>query len=132
MIQPPEPDVIRQMYAAYDAKEMSILAGLTTDDVTVRHGNGAFLEGKRSFIAEVNAFLGLVTGIRHEVLALWRDDHIVVAELDVHYLRLDGTEVTLPSCNVFRVQDGLISEYRIYMDNAPIFDRPFPAQSPTS
>jgi len=27
----------------------------------------------------------------------------------------------LPCCNVFRMRDGLISEYRSYMDAAPVY-----------
>ena len=39
---------------------------------------------------------------------------------DVHYRRLDGRELNLPSCNVFRVSDGLIRDYRIYTDVNPV------------
>ena len=38
---------------------------------------------------------------------------------EVHYRRLDGRELNLPCCNVFRVSDGLVRDYRIYMDAYP-------------
>jgi hypothetical protein len=44
----------------------------------------------------------------------------VVAILDVHYRCLDGRELNLPCCNVFRVSDGLVRDYRIYMDVNPV------------
>jgi ketosteroid isomerase-like protein len=45
---------------------------------------------------------------------------IAVAPLH-HYTRLDGAELTLPCCNVFRVRDGAVADYRVYMDIAPVY-----------
>jgi hypothetical protein len=54
----------------------------------------------------------------------------VIAELDVHYQRLDGRRVTLPCCNVFRVRDGLVSDYRVYLDIGPVYASRGPTPSP--
>jgi ketosteroid isomerase-like protein len=43
------------------------------------------------------------------------------SEFDVYYTRLDGGEVTLPCCNVFRLRDGLVAEYRSYIDATPVY-----------
>ena len=42
-----------------------------------------------------------------EVLNVWSDRDAVIAEFDVHYTRLDGGEVTVPCCNVFRAPGRL-------------------------
>jgi ketosteroid isomerase-like protein len=56
-----------------------------------------------------------------EFVDIWEiGDGTVVAVLDVHYRRLDGRELNLPCCNVFRVSDGLVRDYRIYMDVHPV------------
>jgi hypothetical protein len=34
-----------------------------------------------------------------------------------------GDVVTLPCCNVFRLRDGLIAEYRSYIDANPVYAR---------
>jgi len=39
----------------------------------------------------------------------------------VHYTRHDSRVVTLPCCNVFRLRDGLIAEYRSYIDATPVY-----------
>jgi hypothetical protein len=44
----------------------------------------------------------------------------VPGALDVHYRRLDGRELNLRCCNVFRVSDGLVRDYRIYIDVNPV------------
>ncbi|MGA9675328.1 MAG: nuclear transport factor 2 family protein [Mycobacterium sp.] len=48
------------------------------------------------------------------------DGGTVIALFDVYYRRLDGGELTLPCCNVFRVQNGLVLSYLIYMDVNPV------------
>jgi ketosteroid isomerase-like protein len=50
---------------------------------------------------------------------MWSVDDVVITEMAVDYERLDGRKVTLPCCNVFRVRDGLISDYRVYLDIGP-------------
>jgi hypothetical protein len=38
----------------------------------------------------------------------------------VTYERHDGTRLTLPCVNVFRLRQGLIADYRVYMDINPL------------
>jgi ketosteroid isomerase-like protein len=121
MSQPSESDHIRQVFATFDAKDVPALAAFMADDVRLRLGNAEMVQGKPAFVSAVNAFLGSVAGVRHEVLNVWSDGDAVTAEFDVHYSRLDGGEVTLPCCNVFRLRDGLIAEYRSYVDATPVY-----------
>ena len=44
----------------------------------------------------------------------------VPAALDLHYRRLARRQLNLPYCNVFRVSDGLVRDYRIYLDVNPV------------
>ena len=39
---------------------------------------------------------------------------------DVHHRGLDGCELNLLCCNVFRASDGLVRDYRIYLDVNPV------------
>jgi hypothetical protein len=73
------------------------------------------------FVDAVNAFLGSVAGFRHEVLNVWSDADALITQLDVHYTRLDGREVALSCCNVFRVRDGLVVEYLSDIDATPVY-----------
>jgi ketosteroid isomerase-like protein len=122
MSQATEFDYVRRMFAAFDAKEVTALADLVTDDVSLRLGNAPIVQGKPAFVAAVNAFFGSVAGVRHEFLNLLRASHTVIAESDVHYIRLDGGKVSLPCCNVFKLRDGLVSEYRSCMDATPVYE----------
>jgi len=114
-------DRARAIFAAFDAKDVARLAGLMTDDVRLRLGNADTVEGRAAFVDAVSAFVGSVAGFRHEVRDAWEDDDVVVTELDVHYTRLDGREVTVPCCNVFVFRGGSVAEYRSYIDATPVY-----------
>jgi ketosteroid isomerase-like protein len=116
-----EPEHIRRVFASFDARDIRALAAFMADDVRLRLGNADATRGKPAFVDAVNAFLGSIAQVRHEILNVFSVDDAVIVEFDVHYTRLDGGNVTLPCCNVFRIQDGLISEYRSYIDAAPVY-----------
>jgi ketosteroid isomerase-like protein len=114
-------DQIHRVFASFDAKDVPALAEHVTHDVQLRLGNAEMIRGKAAFIDAVHAFLGSVAGVRHEILNVFTDQDAAIVEFDVHYTRHDGNLVTLPCCNVFRLRDGLISEYRSYIDATPVY-----------
>ncbi len=114
-------DHVRAIFRAFDAKDVAAFVAFMTDDVHLRLGNAEPVQGKADFVAAVDAFLSSVGGFRHEILNVWSDADVLIAEFDVHYTRLDGGEVTVPCCNVLRLRDGLVAEYRSYIDAAPVY-----------
>jgi ketosteroid isomerase-like protein len=111
----------RDLFAALDAQNHAALAALVTDDVRLRLGNAEAVVGKAALVDAAKALDGSIAGIRHNIKSVWAVDDVVIAELDVDYERLDGNRLTLPCCNVFHVRDGLVSDYRVYMDINPVF-----------
>jgi ketosteroid isomerase-like protein len=109
------------IFAAFDAKDIAALAELVTDDVRLQIGNADVVNGKPEFREALSAFFASVAAFRHTVTNVWSDRDAIIAELRVHYTRLDGTELTLPCCNVFRVRDGAVADYRVYMDITPVY-----------
>jgi ketosteroid isomerase-like protein len=109
------------IFSALDAQDIDALAALMTEDVRLQIGNAEALHGKAEFVRGLQAFFGSVTSFGHTVTNVWSDLDAVIAELKVHYTRLDGRELTLPCCNVFRVRDGAVSDYRVYMDMTPVY-----------
>ena len=114
-------DLVRGVFAALDAKDPDAVAAHMTEDVRMRLGNADLVEGKAKFREATAAFVASITAIRHEITSMWSVDDVVIAEMDLHYECLDGRKVTLPVCNVFRVRGGLVSEYRVYLDIAPVY-----------
>ena len=114
-------DLVRGVFAALDARDSDAVTACMTDDVRMRLGNADLVECKANFREATAAFVASITAIKHEITCMWSVDDVVIAEMDVHYERLDGRKVTLPVCNVFRVRDGLVSDYRVYLDIGPVY-----------
>lgn len=114
-------ETLRALFASIDGGDVDGAAAVMSDDVHFRLGNEDATDSKADFAAGAQALLGLLAGVRHEIHDIWEvEDGAVVAVLDVHYQRLDGREVTLPACPVFRLRDGLIHDARIHVDVSPV------------
>ena len=111
----------QSIFAAFDAHDVPALAGMMTDDVRLQLGNAPVVEGRAAFVEAVHAFISSLTSFEHSLINVWSDLDALIVELEVRYTRLDGAELTLPCCNVFRIRDGLVSDYRSYIDINPVY-----------
>jgi ketosteroid isomerase-like protein len=113
--------VIRTLLAALDAGDQDTADSLIAEDVCFRFGNHPTVSGKREFIAGRGTLRDSIRAFRHEIVWLGqvRADTVIV-EMNVVYTLLDGSSVTVPCCDTFRLRDGLISDYRIYIDLSPV------------
>jgi limonene-1,2-epoxide hydrolase len=114
-------DLAHEAAAALDARDVAKLAAMVTDDIRLQFASQPPVEGKEAFIDAVEASLASVSGFQHEIIEAWDVGDAVVLEMTVHYRRLDGTSISLPCCNIFRYSGGLIADYRVYMDIAPVY-----------
>jgi ketosteroid isomerase-like protein len=111
----------RTIFDKVDTKDIDGLLGYLTDDATMIFGNGEPLHGRDTIRAANNAFFEQVKAVRHEIRNEWTIGDTTVAETEVTYTRLDGKEVALPVVSIWHLRDGLISDYRVFSDPAPIF-----------
>jgi ketosteroid isomerase-like protein len=114
-------DLVRTLIRAVDDSDHDTIAALTATDVHFRFGNAAPTNTRSELLAAAQSFRDAIADMRHTVLDLWEvDTGTVVGVFDVYYRRLDGGELNLPCCNVFGVRDGVVNDYRIYMDINPV------------
>jgi ketosteroid isomerase-like protein len=117
----PNIELVRTLIRAVDDADHNAIAARTRTDVHFRFGNAAPTATQSELLAAAESFRAAIADLRHTVLDIWEvDDTTVIALMDVYYRRLDGRELTLPCCNVFRVRDGLVDTYLIYMDVNPV------------
>jgi ketosteroid isomerase-like protein len=115
---------VRRLFAAIDAGDAESVLDLLTDDVTFRFGSAEPTTGKAAITANAAAMAEVVASLSHQLSAVWsveRPEPAVLCEMKVTYQRHDRSQITLPCCNVFRLRDGRIADYRIYMDVNPVF-----------
>ena len=116
--------MIRTMFAASDSGNIDGMLSFLTDDVLLVFGNGDAVRGKAAVKAQARQVTSRLKGVRHEILGIWQvgdNADVVIAQMTVHYTRLDASTVSLPCCNIFRLSGDLIADYRIYMDVSPVF-----------
>jgi ketosteroid isomerase-like protein len=114
-------DLVRSLIRAVDAADQNAIATLTATDVHFRFGNADPTDTQTELLAAAKSFRDAIADLHHTILDLWEvGDGTVVALMDVYYRRLDGRELALPCSNIFRVHNGLVDDYRIYMDVNPV------------
>jgi len=117
-------DLIRTLIRAVDNSDDAPIASLTANDVHFRFGNADPTDSRSELLAAAQSLRSAIAGLRHTVVDLWEFDDTVIATMEVRYRRLDGGELNLPCCNVFRMHDGVVREYLIYMDVNPVIAPP--------
>jgi ketosteroid isomerase-like protein len=114
-------ELVRAMFRAVDDADYDAIAALTAKDVHFRFGNAAPTSTQSELLAAARSLHDALADLRHDIHELWEaDERTVIALMDVYYKRLDGKELNLPCCNVFRLHDGVVNDYLIYMDFNPV------------
>ena len=115
-------DRTRRLFAAVDTKDAEAFGAFLADDARLTFGNAEPLLGAEAIVAGIGAFFSTIDGLRHRIVNQWYADAETVAETEVTYQRLDGKSVTVPAVSIWRTrEDGLIDDYRIFVDLAPVY-----------
>jgi len=118
---PNNADLIRTLLQAVDNADNDTIAACTAKDVHFRFGNAPPTNTRSDLLAAAGSFRGTIAALRHTILNMWDvNGDTVIATMDVYYRRLDGRELNLPCCNIFRIDNGLVVDYLIYMDVNPV------------
>jgi len=113
----------RLVYDAVDSMDETKLAAFLTSDCTFVFGNATPIVGRAAAAEASKAFLSLIASIRHEIDDVWRVNDVIITRLTVTYTRKDSTSMTFPGVTIWRVKGERIADYRIYIDNTPLFTR---------
>jgi ketosteroid isomerase-like protein len=109
------------LFAAIDANDATAFVGFLTDDAVFRFGSAPAVVGRDTIRAAVDGFFATIAGCSHSVTKTLGSGSTLVCEGEVTYQRHDGTEIALPFADVLEYEGELISQYKIYMDIAPLY-----------
>lgn len=118
-----EPDQAwwHHLFAMIDARDTAAFVALLTPDAHFRFGNAPTVMGAAAISDAVGGFFAAIASCRHRLIRTWNGPTGVACEGEVTYGRHDGSTVAVPFANVFELRGTLISVYRIYIDNSPLF-----------
>ena len=111
----------RDLFASIDSMDMERFLSFIDPDAVFRFGSSPPVAGHDAIRAAVGSFFASLAALRHDLLRLLQDGNTVVCEGEVTYTRHDSSTITLPFVNVFEVSDGLICQYRVYIDSGPLY-----------
>jgi ketosteroid isomerase-like protein len=115
-------DAVRHVFQTVDTFDPDKFAQLLAEDATLVFGNAEPTIGREAIAAGLRTFYATIGGLRHRVAKSWQVGADVIAETEVTYRRLDGKDVGVAAVSIWRTgDDGLITDYRIYVDLAPVY-----------
>lgn len=109
------------LFASIDAMDAERFLSFIDTNATFRFGSSPPVTGHDAIRAVVEGFFSSFAALKHDLLRLVADDNVIACEGEVTYTRHDTSTITLPFVNIFEVNDGLISLYRVYIDIGPLF-----------
>jgi hypothetical protein len=123
----PEPQsVVDALFSSIDAMDVAAVVGLFADDGVVRFGNLERVVGGSGVRRAIETLFSGIRALSHSVtgvwLGAWEEGDVVSVETEVTYTRLDGVQLApLPATTTLRMKQGLIQDYRVFMDPSPLF-----------
>jgi len=111
----------KKLFASIDAMDTESFLSFIHKDATFRFGSSPAVTGHTEIRAAVEGFFSSFSALKHDLQQVIADGDAVACEGEVAYTRHDGSEITLPFANVFKVAGGLILRYRVYIDIGPLF-----------
>ncbi|KLN61924.1 hypothetical protein WH96_04530 [Kiloniella spongiae] len=112
--------MIAALYNAVDGKNTSDLGEFLADDLRFQLGNFDEVRGKDAVLETNEAFFQIIDRMTHRIDGTWAQGDDIICKGEVHYKRLDQSELSLPFATVLRMKSGLIQDYQIYVDVTPL------------
>jgi hypothetical protein len=83
------------------------------------------VRGKQAIPGVVADFFTIIKkAIRHDLIETWTLPEAVIYQGTVTYICHSGSQLRVPFANIFRMQNGLILNYLIYVDNSQLYTQP--------
>lgn len=113
----------QSLFDDIDSMDADRYAAHLAEDVVMRFGNAEPVRGRKAVRDTWASFCADIAGVSHDLVQQWEQAEATIAEANVTYTRKDGGSVTVPVVTIYRSSrdDGLIEDYRIFIDLAPLF-----------
>jgi len=108
--------LIASLYSAVDAMDATSVARFVTDDVTFQLGNFDILTGRKDVESANASFFETIKAMRHTITGIWASGSTAFCDGLVHYTRKDLSEHEVPFATRLELQNGKITDYRVYVD----------------
>jgi ketosteroid isomerase-like protein len=112
---------LKELFSAIDRKDTTKFCSFLTEDCELTFGNNPTVAGNSAIFEVIDGFFKSINSLSHNVAEIKEIDDTVFSYGIVNYIRLDNKSVSANFCNVFKIQNGLIKEYRIFVDISQLY-----------
>ncbi|MEU0564246.1 nuclear transport factor 2 family protein [Nonomuraea sp. NPDC005983] len=115
-------DGAQRVFQVVDSFEPGKFVQLLAEDARMVFGNAEPMVGRDAIAEGLRMFFATIAGLAHRLVRTWQVDTDTIAETEVTYRRLDGEDVSVVAVSIWHTRDdGLISDYRVFVDLAPVY-----------
>ncbi|MFC1639953.1 nuclear transport factor 2 family protein [Gemmatimonadota bacterium] len=111
---------IEDLLTSIDEMNAEKFMSFLTDDSIFRYGSNREIVGESAIKEHVAQFFGMFKALHHKLIGSWAHPDAVFVQGEVRYTTHDGSEISLPFLNCFKMRDDKIQEYLIYIDPTPL------------
>jgi len=109
------------LFASIDRRDWAAFGAHLTDDVTFRYGSQPPVTGKAAVLEAAAGAVAPFSAVAHTFDRDWTTDTDSVVAGQVAYTLPSGQVIALEFLNRFKLSDGKIREYLIFIDASPVF-----------
>lgn len=110
-----------ELFNAIDTMNTDKFASFIAEDGTLTFGNNPSVTGRENIHAVIDGFFKAIAGISHNVENVFDAEGHVIMRGTSSYVRHDGSRLTTPFCNIFKMEGDKIKTYDIYIDLSQLF-----------
>lgn len=111
---------LSDLFAAIDEMDAERFVSFLSADAVFRYGSNPPVTSSAAIKDYVAQFFEMFRGLRHELQASWSHPETVFVQGDVTYTTHEGSEISVPFLNCFKMKGKEIAEYLIYIDPTPL------------
>ena len=116
-----EPNWIKPLFAAIDAKDTEKFSSFLAESCTFRFANLPEITGAKAISQFVAGFFASIDSLNHEITDSWDIPGAVFCHGMVSYRRHDQSVLTVPFSNIFKTGNGKVQEYLIFADTSQLY-----------
>lgn len=113
--------LVSNVYQSIDNADSAKFASFIAPNGIFRFANNPAVNGNKAIEAFVAGFFKSLKAIRHSDLESWRVEDVIFANGNVKYTRHNNTSLEVPFSCTWKMKDGLIDEYLIFVDASELY-----------
>lgn len=114
--------IVSTVYQAIDSEDATKFASFISPEGIFRFANIPAVQGNKAIEAFVEGFFKSLKGISHSNLESWSIDHVIFVNGNVKYTRHNNTSLEVPFSCTWKMENGLIDEYLIFVDTSELYN----------